>query len=239
MVFPGGLMRLLFIASEPMEYTGILAHSADPKPAKVAVHWARFVRLGGQEAMLVANGAGPTRAAMAVGAASAVFQPDALISTGFCGALDPELSVAEVVVGQSVDNGQRRWPLQPVASNAPHRSGVICSIDHVAQTGAEKASLRYSSGAAVVEMEAAGVAKRVEPMGLPMYCVRVVTDLADEDMANDFSKALRPDGHFDTMLVLRNALRHPWARVPELMRLRQRCARAAQVLGDFIADCRF
>ena len=69
--------------------------------------------------------------------------------------------------------------------------------------------------------------------------VRVVTDLAGETMANDFNAALRSDGHFDTMVILRRALRNPWARLPELFRLRSRCRRAADSLGDFIADCRF
>jgi len=88
-------------------------------------------------------------------------------------------------------------------------------------------------------MEAAGVADRAAARGVPFYCVRVVTDLAGEDMANDFNRALRPDGHFATMSILRETLRNPLVRVPELLRLRNRCIRAARVLGDFIADCRF
>jgi nucleoside phosphorylase len=236
-------MRLLFIASDPMEYTGILARSADPRSVKVAnaaVDWARTARIGNQDVLLVANGAGPVRASAAVlKMALTDFRPDAVVSTGFCGALDSELKVADVVVGQSVQNGTRRYPLRPVASGAPHRTGAICSIDHVAQTAVEKARLLRVSGAVAVEMEAAGVAGSAEALGLPVYCVRAVTDLACEDMANDFNGALRPDGHFDTIRIIRSALRHPWVRVPELMRLRQRCVRAARALGDFIADCRF
>jgi nucleoside phosphorylase len=108
----------------------------------------------------------------------------------------------------------------------------------VAQTAAEKRRLR-SGGGSVVEMEAAGVADRAAARGVPFYCVRVVTDLAGEDMANDFNRALRPDGHFATMSILRDTLRNPLVRLPELLRLRNRCVRAARVLGDFIADCRF
>jgi len=88
-------------------------------------------------------------------------------------------------------------------------------------------------------MEAGAVAERAEAHGLPFYCIKVVTDLASEDMANDFNSALRSDGHFDTMVILRSSLRQPLVRIPELIRLRKRCARAARVLGEFIADCRF
>jgi nucleoside phosphorylase len=238
MVFAGGLMRLLFVASDPMEYTGILARSSDPRPARLAVEWARSARLGRHDVLLVANGAGPVRAGAAVETARCFFQPDAVMSTGFCGALGAELGIADVVVGTSVSGDAGCYPLRAAASGAPHRTGTICSIGHVAQTAAEKARL-HASGAIAVEMEAGGVAAAAEAFELPVYCVRAVTDLAGEDMANDFNKALRPDGHFDTIRILRSALRHPWVRVPELMRLRQRCVRAARVLGDFIADCRF
>src|SRR6185503_6799842 len=107
----------------------------------------------------------------------------------------------------------------------PHRKGDIVSIDHVAQTAVEKTILRAGGGIAV-EMEAAGVAVRAQAHRIPFYCVRVVTDLAGEDMANDFNEALREDGHFATMNILKGTLRNPWVRLPELFRLRNRCARA-------------
>jgi nucleoside phosphorylase len=196
-----------------------------------------LARLGGHELLLVANGAGARRAASAVDAAGETFQPDSAISTGFCGALDPALGVADVVVGTSVA-ADRRYEALPVSSTFPHHSGVVCSIGHVAQTAGEKCRLR-ASGAIAVEMEAAGVAARAQARGLPFYCVKVVTDLAGETMAHDFNAALRADGHFDTMVILRETSRRPLVRLPELCRLRQRSVRAARVLGAFFADCRF
>jgi adenosylhomocysteine nucleosidase len=203
-----------------------------------AVDFARSIRLGNHEVLAVANGAGARRAASALDAAAAVFHPDAVISTGFCGALDPQLRVADVVVATSVAAADRRYDALPVSTASPHYSGVVCSIDHVAQSVEEKRRLR-AGGAMVVEMEAAGVAARAQARGLPFYCIRVVTDLAGETMANDFNAALRADGHFDTMVVLRGALCRPLARLPELCRLRQRSVRAARVLGGFFANCRY
>jgi purine-nucleoside phosphorylase len=121
---------------------------------------------------------------------------------------------------------------------APHRAGAICSIDHVASTAAEKSTL-HATGAIAVEMEAAGVAQRARTLGLPFFCIKSVTDLAGETMANDFNAVLRSDGHFDTMKILALGLRRPWVRFPELVRFRQRCLLAARSLGEFIADCRF
>jgi nucleoside phosphorylase len=224
-----------------MEFCGAELHSA--RRFKIgagagAVDWARAIQLVSHELLLVANGAGARRAAAAVDAACEVFLPDAVVSTGFCGALDPALALADVVVATSIVAADRRYDALPVSSTAPHHSGVVCSIDQVAQTAEEKRRLR-AGGAIAVEMEAAGVAARAQARGLPFYCVKVVTDLAGETMANDFNAALRSDGHFDTMVILREALRRPLARLPELCRLRQRSVRAARVLGDFVADCRF
>ena len=55
-------------------------------------------------------------------------------------------------------------------------------------------------------MEAAGVAERAAALGLPFYCIKAVTDLAGETMANDFNAALRSDGHFDTMKVFTGSI---------------------------------
>ena len=207
-------------------------------PSALPVDWSRTIRLGSHDVLAVANGAGAMRAASAVDAAAAVFHPDAVISTGFCGALDPDLRVADVVVATAVVSADRRYNALPVSTAAAYHSGVVCSIDRVAQTAEEKRRLR-AGGAMAVEMEAAGVAARAQALGLPFHCIRVVTDLAGETMANDFNAALRSDGHFDTMVILRATLRRPLARLPELCRLRQRSVRAARVLGEFFANCRF
>ena len=241
-------MKLLFVASDRREFAGLLTHVAQVRPAGLAVDWSRAGRLGGNDVLLVANGVGWKRAAAAVDAAAGGFRPDAVVSMGFCGALDERLEIADVVVATSIV-AQAFLPVSPTytgknacatatGKNACAIVGPICSIDHVAATAAEKRALR-DSGAIAVEMEAAGVAQRAEALQLPFYCVKAVTDLAGESMANDFNSALRSDGHFDTISVFKGTLRHPTIRIPELIRLRKRCARAARELGEFLADCRF
>jgi adenosylhomocysteine nucleosidase len=234
-------MKILFVASDRMEFTGILRHTAGARPAAAAVNWARSGSLNENEVFLVANGVGCRRAAVAVDAALERFAADAVVTTGFCGALDENLDIADLVFGTEILPGSNRCssPRPGAALPKPRfTEGPICSVDHVVGSAEEKSQLR-STGACAVEMEAAGVASRAESHGLPFYCVRVVTDLAGESLANDFNAALRSDGHFDTMNILGQVFRRPGARLPELLRLRSRCTRAARVLGDFFADCRF
>jgi adenosylhomocysteine nucleosidase len=232
-------MKLLLVASDLMEFRGLLRRVAWVRSRSLpADRWSRAGAYGNHQLFLTANGAGAHRAAAAVDAALVSFHPDAILSIGFCGALDPSLDIADIVVGTSIFAGGRTFAGQTPAAAAPHHLGPICSIDHAAQTAEEKCRL-HSTGAIAVEMEAAGVAGRAQALGLPFFCIKTVTDLAGENMANDFNAALRSDGHFDTIRILASSLRRPWVRLPELFRLRVRCARAARSLGDFIAGCRF
>ena len=232
------MTRILMVAADAMEFPGILRHATGAAPGRIAIDWSRFARLGNYELLLAANGMGARRAAAAVDAALAGFRAEAIVSTGFCGALEGDLEIADIVTGTAVLAGARTFPALYPASERRHRLGVVCSVDHVVQTAEEKGRLR-AGGASAVEMEAGGVAERAGAHGVPFYCIRVVTDLANEDMANNFNEALFPDGHFATINILRGALRNPLVRLPELVRLRNRCVRAAGALGDFIADCRF
>ena len=211
-------MKLIFVASMPMEF--------------------RHLRRPHDEVRTVANGAGADRAAAGIDGALAGFRPDAMVSMGFCGALDPSLNIADIVVASTVFAGGRAFPAEPPITSAPHRTGPVCTADHIVGTAEEK-KLLHASGMIAVEMEAAGVAQRAQELGVPFFCIKSITDLAGETLANDFNAVLRPDGHFDTINLLASSLRHPWVRLPELLRLQRRCVLAARSLGEFIADCRF
>ncbi len=83
---------------------------------------------------------------------------DLICSMGFCGALDDAMRIGDIFVaervqgrGRGICRGANRSPRRP------HRTGVLASIDHVAQTADEKRG-SAQRGASAVEMEAAGVA---------------------------------------------------------------------------------
>ncbi len=223
-------MTLLLVAAMAREFGGL------PRGKRLAwpVDWARAAEVGATRLIMVANGAGAGRAANAVAAACEAARPDAVVSFGFCGALDPALRAGEVFVATAVNE----FPAARPAHCPPHASGALATIERVAGTLKEKAALR-ESGAAAVDMEAAGVAREARRLGLPFFCVRSVTDLAYEAFTVDFNSVIRPDGHFDTMYLLRRAVLQPVSVLPELLRLRGRCGVAARNLGEFIAGCRF
>lgn len=219
---------LLFIGADPREFTGFLSHWRQIEPLQLPVHWARAGQWKGREVTAVANGAGADRAFAAVLVAP---KSSAICNIGFCGALDETLQIGDVFVASGVRDGSRYWPaLVPDGPGAP--VGDVASIDHVVQTAAEKSNLR-AGGASIVEMEAAGVARASEDLSVPFFCIRAVSDLAQETFATDFNAALRADGRFSTIALVKQF------NLGELLRLKKRTDLASKKLGDFLAATSF
>lgn len=232
---------MLFVAAEAREFSGLLRFCRAVRKLDWPLDWARSVELNRRQVFLAANGPGPKLAAEAMDVARRQAPDgsmDAVVSTGFCGGLDPGLEIGDIFVANGIRAGGELVPVRTPHSARRCATGALVSVDRVAQTMEEKRDLR-ASGASAVEMEAAGVLSRVREWGMPLYCIRCVTDLGNETFKIDFNAARRPDGRFSTPRILAAALRRPLAVGPELWELRNRCATAARALGEFIADCRF
>lgn len=232
----------MFVAAEAREFDGLLPHCQAVEKLDWPLAWARSARLNGRQVFLAANGAGPKNAAKVVDFARYQLgggTMDAVVSTGFCGGLDPSLKVGDVFVATSIQlqNGEQQ-PVSAPQSGRQFASGALVSIDRVAQTAEEKRDL-CRSGASAVDMEAAGVYSRVREWERPFYCIRSVTDLAGESFLIDLNAARGADGRFSTSRILAAAIRRPLTVAPELLTLRRRSITAAKALGEFIADCRF
>ncbi|HSW49162.1 MAG TPA: hypothetical protein VLH09_03260 [Bryobacteraceae bacterium] len=231
---------LLLVAAEARELAGIRRRCRGEKRLGWPVRFARTAELGGRRWILVANGAGPALAGEACEVAWNKQKADALVSTGFCGALDPALIAGEVFVASRVESpdGKIALDAQLPEGAVPAATGRLISLDRVVQTAEEKAGLRALGGSAV-EMEAVAVGLRASRWGVPFYCVRGVTDLANEDLELDFNAARRSDGRLSTAKILWAATRRPHRLAAELYRLNRRSHLAVTALGEYLADCRF
>lgn len=199
--------------------------------------------LRGEAVVLVANGAGPRCAAEALAAIPR--EPiRAVVSTGLCGALDPSLRVGSIVCATEIRWSGGAFPLHEAASQRAFVAGPVWSQDRVASTAAEKSELFRRTGAIAVEMEAAGLAPTMRQWGVPLFCVRAVSDEADESFVLDLNAARRSDGRFSAPRVLGQAFAalasgRPLAGISELRCLARQSSIAARALGDFLVDCRF
>jgi adenosylhomocysteine nucleosidase len=225
---------LVFVAAERRELEGLLVHVDEITKLNWPLDFARRGRLNGVEIVMVANGPGPKLAGEAVDVVKQHTEMNALVSIGFCGGLQPALHPCDIFVATEVVGVS---PALKPATEKPFKTGKLLSIDRVVSTAAEKAVLAKNADA--VEMEAAAVADRAKRYHVPFYAVRVVTDTFEESFPLDFNAVRSSDGRFSRARIVAAALRKPAIVIPELIKLNNRTKRAAQALGDFLADARF
>jgi len=225
---------LLFVAADPRECEPWVAHWKGLEKLSLPVHWARAGKWRDSPVIALANGAGWERAYSAV---QTVRDARAVCNIGFCGALDEALHIGEIVLATSIQGPGGDYKVASPESPAA-ATGPLISVSRIAQTAAEKRDLRKSGGL-VVEMEAAGAARASEELGVPFFCVRAVSDLANEDFANNFNDFFMSDGRIHIPRLLAGALHSPVKRFGELIRLSGRAALASKNLGEFLANCTF
>jgi adenosylhomocysteine nucleosidase len=216
----------LLISAEARELSGLLKRAANVEALDWAgIEFAREVELPQGRWLLAANGPGRGRAAAILETRRRV---DGLMSVGFCGALDPELRIGDIVVSGEI----------PVTGNVGYVRGNVLCLDRVVVKASEKRTLRQTTGADAVEMESAAVAAGAEDWGVPFCSVRVVSDTAQEDMPLDFNDFRDSQGRFSRIRIAAAALRHPGV-IAGLLRLERNCGTAAESLGEFLANCKF
>lgn len=213
------------VAAEAREFDGILKRTGEIRPlAWPGAAFSRETAWKNKRWFLVANGPGPRLVDRALERKHNV---DRILSIGFCGALDPALRIGDIVVSGEV----------PKTLGASFVQGGVVSVDRVAYTAREKCDLRAATGAAVVEMESAAVAQKAREWDVPFGCVRVVSDLAGDDLPLDFNRYRDADGRFERTRIALAALGRPFTVLPRLVRMDRDCRRAAERLGEFLANC--
>lgn len=240
-------MAILFVASEAAELEPLAGLLTATRKLKWPIDYAQEGIWEGRRFILAANGAGPKlaahavevaiRAAMAAELSSSKLE--AVVSTGWCGALDPELPESQIFIATEVADTatQERFPCGTIAAEIDFATGVLVAQDRIANDSAEKARLAAEYGAKAVDMESGGVAARAKRAGLPFFCVKAVADRADESFPFDLNRMRTPDGHIARGKIILQAITHP-NQVPSLFRLKRRAQDAARNLGEFLVSCR-
>lgn len=239
-------MAILYVASEAIELEPLAQNLTGLRKLNWPIDYAYEGIWEGRRMMLAANGAGPRLATQATEiAVRAVTAADLsasrlemVVSTGFCGALDPALRECQILAATEVADSQteERFACASVTGPGTLTSGLIVTQDRVAQDTAEKQHLALT-GASAVDMEAAAVAARAKRAGLPFACIKVVSDRADESFGFDLNRMRSPKGRIRRGKIVIYALTHPQV-IPELFRLKRRTEDAARVLGEFLVNCR-
>lgn len=177
--------------------------------------------LYGKEVVLVEGGIGKTNAALCTTLLKEYFQVDILLFTGVAGALNPEINIADIVLGTELiehdfDVRAFGYPLgkiprmevlafpcdEKLISLAQAVGETLFGEEHIFQgrivsgdqfvADVEKiAFLRQEFQAECTEMEGAAVAHVCYLLDLPCLVIRSISDKADRDARMDFPEFVK------------------------------------------------
>ena len=184
----------------------------------------------GGEWIAACAGAGVNRAAKAFAEVEKSGELDSVISTGWAGALREEL-----VPGQTYDVStviDARTGERFVTTGPPNDCWLVTN-SRVADA-AEKQRLASTYAAALVDMEAAGVARLARMRGIPFYCIKGISD-GYSDHLPDFNRFISTDGQFQLLRFVFFALVRPW-HWRALIRMGENSSKAARSIAASVLD---
>jgi adenosylhomocysteine nucleosidase len=153
-----------------------------------------------------------------------------VISTGWAGALREELAPGQAFrVSGVIDarTGERFVTAGP--SNDCWLVTNPCVAD-----AAEKRRLAAAYSAAMVDMEAAGVARLAQMRGIPFYCIKGISD-GYSDQLPEFNRFISPGGQFKLAPFVLFALLRPWY-WHALIRMGENSREAARNIAQSLLD---
>jgi adenosylhomocysteine nucleosidase len=184
---------------------GVLAVVGMTREAKILGPETAVLVGGGDAAALTAKLAAELRAGLA-----------GVVSFGLCGALDPQVRVGDVVIGEAVADGGDRfatdaaWTARIAAALPQARRGRFACADRPIVSVAEKAELFGATGALAVDMESHLVARLAAANGVPFVVVRGVSDGARSALPHAAQVGLGADGRPAIGAVLTSLASNPW-----------------------------
>ena len=221
-------VRVAVLAALPREIAGLVRGYAPD--ATLKRHKIFLYRL--PSAIVVAAGMGAGRAALAFQAALEAAPASEVISTGLAGSCSPALPVGTVLVAGTVIDARTG---ERFVGEAGEPQAVLVTAGAIAGV-TEKARLASTYGAAMVDMEAATVARLADAHGLRFRAIKAISDAHDFELSA-LSRFAGAQGQFQTARFALHTAMHPaqWRAAAELGRNSQGALKAlASRLSDLL-----
>jgi nucleoside phosphorylase len=155
----------------------------------------------------VRSGVGPRRSKFRIGEALKIVRPSRILVIGYAGALDPALRLGDIVAVEkalALSENPPGWEQVRVegefdlerapeferaaaAAGLNAFSGIALTSHHVLGHPDHKRILHKRFHASIVDMETAAIACVAEAEGIPIRCIRVVSDEAEDAFLVPFS----------------------------------------------------
>jgi nucleoside phosphorylase len=188
----------------------------------------RFTFFERDDTVLVCAGIGLDAARRAAEAVIAIYQPKALQSIGFAGALTPTLHVGDIFTPATIIDARD-------GSRTQIANGQGTLLTFMSVAGAQqKATLAQAYSAQAVDMEAAAVATAARAHGIPFAATKVISDGLDFDMP-ETARFIDSNGQFQTASFAAFAALRPWL-WPRVATLARNSSKAATALARHLKN---
>ena len=206
---------IAIIAALPREIAG-LVRGTKPDAAGLSQGIHRY-RL--PHTIVVAAGMGAERAAIAVASAFEAAGIEGLVSMGLAGACTTEFAPGTTVEATAVIDARTGERFHTSDSSSTDQVPRVLVTTASIASVQEKVRLAATYNAALVDMEAATVARLAVAHGVPFRAIKGISDAHDFELAS-LSRFAGKHGHFRTgAFALHTALRpHHWAKAAQLGR---------------------
>lgn len=152
-------------------------------------------------------------------------RPEIVLSCGFAGGLNAELTTSDVVF--SIDDN---FPFKSNLLVSGAKPGIFHCAKRIAISSSEKRALRSQTGADAVEMESEVIRRMCAEQKIPSATVRVISDAANEDLPLDFNQVMTAEFKISYFRLALVVLLQPW-KIPALIKFGKTTKAAAQNLS--------
>jgi adenosylhomocysteine nucleosidase len=229
------MMRVAFIAAMRSELWPLVKGWRSVEvPGGVSAY---ETEAGEETWIAVAGGIGQVGATRSFDLVNQGGKPDLIVNLGLAGSLVPDINPPRLLVAGQIGDTRtgERFDLA-----FGKRKLLILTTAHVAGCEEKRRLGASYPGAVAVEMEAATIARLAQANGIPMACLKAISDAADDDIP-DMNPFIDAEGRFHTArYALRIAIRpHRWR---QMVRLGENSKRASTELAraatELLADWR-
>ena len=179
---------------------------------------------------VVISGIGKANAERALLNALKSSSPRLVLTCGYAGGLDPQLTQGTVVFDADADA-----PLAPLLVKRGAVPVKFFCAGRIAVTAADKQTLRNQTRANAVEMESGVIRELCRQRGIPAATIRVISDAVNQDLPLDFNQLAGADGNISYAKLAGALVRSPGL-VPKLMRFQRELDGCSRKLGGMLLE---
>jgi adenosylhomocysteine nucleosidase len=186
---------------------------------------------------LAQSGMGPVAARRATRALIDGHAPDWIISAGFSGALQSQMKIGDIVVGNSIVDRAGTELTIDLKMEANPASGLyvgrLLMVDRIVPTVAEKKALAQDRAAIAVDMESLAVAQVCRESKVRFMAVRVISDDLSADLPSEILSVVGSSGTVRLGAAVGAIFKRPGS-AKDMWRLREQGMDAADRLATFL-----